>query len=297
MPKLSFKKLVLTGIVFVVGAIASGYFYGVGQELWQITSGQQFMPSFNSPFWFVSVPLGIVGVILLILAVSRTRTSNKLDEMEKTLATVVTERDSKFQDRVNKYVLAVAEAENLLGVSHKDFFVNSEIMNNQERDSAHLTDLAFKLLVIVKQNKEKMAVEPLKETTLDVFVTSTTDWFEIGIENGQLRMPIETKIISGAVENSVPNANYLYVNHSKSPRLQMRIKATFLLPRKNAICVLRKGDAGHLAVSISAGIWIVWPSLPAVSLTPDTWTYKENPTKPKNELTFSLRKISWWPSF
>ena len=70
LPELTFKNLVVGGAALVVSSVISGYFFSIGADLWQVTKEQN-VPSSISPFWYVSVPLAGVGIVLLILAVLR----------------------------------------------------------------------------------------------------------------------------------------------------------------------------------------------------------------------------------
>lgn len=52
-------------------SIITGYFFSIGADLWQVTKAQQISPLPISPFWYVSVPLGFIGLALLLLATFR----------------------------------------------------------------------------------------------------------------------------------------------------------------------------------------------------------------------------------
>lgn len=63
--KLSFKTILLVGLV--VTSFLSGYFYSMGEDFWKLTKEAPLM----NPFWFVSVPIGVLGIILIIYGLKR----------------------------------------------------------------------------------------------------------------------------------------------------------------------------------------------------------------------------------
>lgn len=61
------RKLLLAALSAIIGAVVTGYFFAVGEDLWQGTKeGMPTLPNLWNPFWFVSVPLAIIGILLLI---------------------------------------------------------------------------------------------------------------------------------------------------------------------------------------------------------------------------------------
>lgn len=54
----------------MLASIFSGYFYGMGSDLWQLTKTRFDFSFFLNPFWYVSVPIGIVGIMLLIWGIA-----------------------------------------------------------------------------------------------------------------------------------------------------------------------------------------------------------------------------------
>jgi hypothetical protein len=71
MPELSFKNLIMAGVVLMVSSVISGYFFSIGSDLWEITKTQNAPFPAVQPFWYVSVPLGIIGIVLLVLAIMK----------------------------------------------------------------------------------------------------------------------------------------------------------------------------------------------------------------------------------
>jgi hypothetical protein len=67
MVKLSLKTILVAGIGLVTSSLISGYFFSIGATLWELTT--QGKLDFGSPFWLVSVPLGIIGILLLIYGI------------------------------------------------------------------------------------------------------------------------------------------------------------------------------------------------------------------------------------
>jgi hypothetical protein len=65
------KALAVTAILFVVGAMSSGYLFSIGADLWELTmqSLSLTLPNAATLFWVVSVPLGIIGIVLAALAI------------------------------------------------------------------------------------------------------------------------------------------------------------------------------------------------------------------------------------
>jgi hypothetical protein len=61
-----------------------------------------------------------------------------------------------FHDRLIKYALLEAEAESHVGANHKDFYLNPELLPDSEATSAHLMDLAGKLLRRVKEQRRRI---------------------------------------------------------------------------------------------------------------------------------------------
>ena len=51
----------------MISSFISGYFFSIGATLWQFTTEDKL--NLPSPFWLVSVPLGIIGVLLLIYGI------------------------------------------------------------------------------------------------------------------------------------------------------------------------------------------------------------------------------------
>jgi len=138
-----------------------------------------------------------------------------------------------------------------------------------------------------------LEVEALKEITLAFQITSTTEWFDIGIENGKLIDIGKWQVSAGNIESDpVLHENYFTINHAKFPFLKMRIKATFKLPPNNAVCLLRKADSGHFTVDVESGVFPFrsHPFLPSASKTVGKCDYAKS-LKPKNEKTFPLDKI------
>jgi hypothetical protein len=132
----------------------------------------------------------------------------------------------------------------------------------------------------------------LKELKVLIDITSKgSEWFDLGIQNGRLVDTGKWRILTGNIDNNpVPHENYFTINHSKSPSLKMRIKATFQVPPKHALCVLRKGDSGHLSVRVQTGRF-PFSRYPFFSLWSDDIgerDYERSPN-PKNELTFELK--------
>lgn len=76
LPQLTFKNLIIGGAALIVSSIITGYFFSIGADLWQITKQQNF-PTSVSPFWYLSVPLGIVGIALVVLAIIRKPSPDK----------------------------------------------------------------------------------------------------------------------------------------------------------------------------------------------------------------------------
>jgi hypothetical protein len=64
-----------------------------------------------------------------------------------------------FPDGVTKYSLLETEAESLVGVDHDEFYVNPELLEGSETNSAYLVDLASKLLRKVKERRQKIRNE------------------------------------------------------------------------------------------------------------------------------------------
>jgi hypothetical protein len=212
MPEISFRALIIGGFVLIVSSVASGYFFSIGADLWQITRPQLNEANLQTLFWLISVPIGVIGTVLLILALMKTHALG-------------------MPQRIGKHE-------------------------------------------VVGKN--------LEQTALDFWVTSTTDWFEIGIENGKLHVVGRPRFETGSSEPPAVGVNYFHINHSKSPSLKMKISATFNLQRKKPICVLRKGDIGHLYVQVTTtGFW--WTYL-------GKWEYSRSPNN-KNEVTFPLYPI------
>jgi len=98
-----------------------------------------------------------------------------------------------------------------------------------------------------------VTAEALKEEELEFWVDSTTDWFEIGIENGKLVRIGKPNMKSGKIDALAPYANYFRANHRKP--VNMKVKATFMIPRNNAMCLVRKDDIGHIKVEVFAGFF------------------------------------------
>lgn len=53
----------------VISSVISGYFFSIGADLWAVTKEQTSPLPFGNLFWFVSVPIGIVGIVLLAYAI------------------------------------------------------------------------------------------------------------------------------------------------------------------------------------------------------------------------------------
>jgi len=67
MVELSRKNVLLAGITLIVSSLISGYFFSIGAELWQLTKGPLNIPvpNLGTPFWYVSVPIGMVALGVL----------------------------------------------------------------------------------------------------------------------------------------------------------------------------------------------------------------------------------------
>jgi len=248
-------------------------------------------------FGLIGIAVIALGIFFLLFGfgVIKLRTT-KLSRLESALSDVITKRDTTFRERVNKYVLLEAEAEALLQVSHADFYVNPDLMVNAEQDSPHLTDLAVNLLQAVKQAKLKSLKppKPPRESALRFSIISTTDWFEVGIANGSIKDTGPSKVTSGTIRHTETFSNYFHVNHADSPLLKMWAVATVEYPRGiTPLCLLRKGNKGHLDVSIRSvslvklpfGKWAIVSHWILGILS--GWVYETSP-KEKNEVTFPL---------
>lgn len=66
MVQLTLRKILLGAISTIMGALITGYFFSIGEDLWQRTKeGAPILPNLWNPFWFISVPLAIIGILLL----------------------------------------------------------------------------------------------------------------------------------------------------------------------------------------------------------------------------------------
>jgi hypothetical protein len=117
------------------------------------------------------------------------------------------------------------------------------------------------------------------KATLEFWLTSTTDWFDVGIENGTLLSIEKWEISSGNIEPPELYENCFHITQDKSQSLKMRITATFELPKHGAICLLRKADSGDIDIKVELSGFLH----PIVG----NCTYTRSP-KEKNELTFPL---------
>jgi len=81
------KALAIAAMLFVVGAMFSGYLFSIGADLWELTkqSLSLTLPNATTLFWIVSVPLGVVGIILALLAVLHTGQRSKVLERPEEL--------------------------------------------------------------------------------------------------------------------------------------------------------------------------------------------------------------------
>jgi hypothetical protein len=83
--------------------------------------------------------------------------SDRLADLDHGLTDVVEESSRMpFRDRVTKYCLLETEGENLVGANHEEFYVNPELLADSEAASAHLTDLATRLLRKVKDQRRRI---------------------------------------------------------------------------------------------------------------------------------------------
>ena len=136
-------------------------------------------------------------------------------------------------------------------------------------------------MVMDGQEAAVPAPEALREIALRFWVSSTSDWFDIGIENGKLVKVTKQTMKKGKIDEISLHDNYFQVKHGSCPSLVGVIKATFRIPNK-PICVLRKGDTGNVKVEIDTV-----PSLLSISRYLNGLEYLRSP-KDKNEVTFEL---------
>jgi hypothetical protein len=94
------KALAIAAILFVVGAMSSGYLFSIGADLWELTKQPLSLTLQNTAtfFWIVSVPLGVVGIALALLAVLRTRQRSKVLERPEELAKKFAEEKQKLEE-------------------------------------------------------------------------------------------------------------------------------------------------------------------------------------------------------
>ena len=130
-----------------------------------------------------------------------------------------------------------------------------------------------------QQKSETLQHKAHGKATLEFLLTSTTDWFDVGIENGTLIGITKFESSSGSIGPPTPYENYFRITEDKSQLLKMKIKATFELPKHGAICLLRKADSGDIDIKVELSGFL--------HPTVGRCTYTRSP-KEKNELTFPL---------
>ena len=136
--------------------------------------------------------------------------------------------------------------------------------------------------VPVDKSQETEALQQVRgRVTLEFLLTSTTDWFEIGIENGTLVALEEWETArepaTHRVTSVVPFPDHIQIKPDGPQLLRMSIKATFEVPKYGVSCVLRKADSGYLEVKVMMSAFLH----PMVGKYSYTSTAKE-----KNEVTF-----------
>jgi hypothetical protein len=115
------------------------------------------------------------------------------------------------------------------------------------------------------------------ERLLSFLLTSTTDWFEIEIKDGNLISVKPATIRKGKMKLPESQPDHFHVNHNESPELKATIPAIFRVPSGTVYCVLRKGDTGHLKVDVYK----------SVVRSAGTYDYTGSP-QAKNEVAFPL---------
>jgi pyrimidine deaminase RibD-like protein len=80
-------------------------------------------------------------------------------------------------------------------------------------------------------------------------ITSTTDWFEIGIRNGRLLEPVKQEINKGTIKFiGYDQPDRFHVNQGDSRLLTITIEANFELGSRTLF--MRKGDYGYVEFSL-----------------------------------------------
>jgi len=73
MVELTPKALGLSAIGCVITALVSGYVFSIGADLWQLTKQSLGLSTVSTLFWGVSVPLGVLGIVLAVFAIMKSR--------------------------------------------------------------------------------------------------------------------------------------------------------------------------------------------------------------------------------
>lgn len=137
---------------------------------------------------------------------------------------------------------------------------------------------------------EQQSTDIVKNVALVFRVRSTSDWFDIGIENGKLIDVTKHTAWRGRIKEITAHENYFHVEQGPSP-VWVSIVATFDLPRNKVSCVLRKGGKRGITVGVK--------SSSALQRIATGWRYALSP-KGSNEVIFELHRniiiwlLSWW---
>ncbi len=66
MVQLTLRNILLAAASTIIGGLITGYFFSIGADLWERTKeGAPTLPNLWNPFWYISVPLFIIGLFLL----------------------------------------------------------------------------------------------------------------------------------------------------------------------------------------------------------------------------------------
>jgi len=77
------KQILISGIGLAIVSFISGYFSSMGTDLWKLTKeGQIDLSSLMNPFWLISVPMGIISIILLAFGIYIERQNRSKDKEE-----------------------------------------------------------------------------------------------------------------------------------------------------------------------------------------------------------------------
>ena len=80
MQKLSVGTVLIGAVIAIFGAFISGYFFSMGADFWNLTKGVQ---TVNPLFWYITVPLGLIGIGLCAYALHLMRKSKTISLVSK----------------------------------------------------------------------------------------------------------------------------------------------------------------------------------------------------------------------